>query len=45
MRYGFLPADSIKVESVSRTLEFAYNYWCVAQMAKKLNEGEDYRFL
>lgn len=41
MRYGYLPADSIPVESVSRTLEFAYNDWCVAQMAKKLGNAED----
>ena len=44
MRYGYLPADSIPVESVSRTLEFAYNDWCVAQMAKKLGKKEDYTY-
>jgi len=41
MKYGYLPADSIRVESVSRTLEFAYNDWCVAQMAKHLGYTED----
>jgi predicted alpha-1,2-mannosidase len=41
MRYGYLPADSIPVESVSRTLEFAYNDWCVAQMAKILGKTGD----
>ena len=44
MRYGYLPSDSIRVESVSRTLEFAYNDWCVAQMAKKLGKAEDYKY-
>ncbi len=29
-------------ESVSKTLEFAYNDWCVAQMAKMLNKTADY---
>lgn len=43
-RYGYLPADSIKVESVSRTLESAYNDWCVAQMAKKMGETDDYDY-
>lgn len=44
MRYGYLPSDSIRVEAVSRTLEFAYNDWCVAQMAKKLGKTEDYEY-
>ncbi len=44
MRYGYLPADSIKTESVSRTLELCYNDWCVAQMAKKLGNEKDYEY-
>ncbi len=28
-------------ESVSRTLEYAYNDWCIAQMAKKLGKTAD----
>ncbi|MCG6188462.1 GH92 family glycosyl hydrolase [Maribellus maritimus] len=44
MRYGYLPSDSIIVESVSRTLEFAYNDWCVAQMAKYLGYTEDAQY-
>lgn len=44
MRYGYLPADSILEESVSRTLESAYNDWCVAQMAKKMGKEDDYRY-
>ncbi len=42
MRYGYFPADSMKVESVSRTLESAYDDWCVAQMAKEMGRTEDY---
>ncbi|MBN2651993.1 MAG: GH92 family glycosyl hydrolase [Spirochaetales bacterium] len=40
---GFVPADK-KNESVSRTLEFAYDDYCVAQMAKSLGRLEDYNF-
>ncbi len=38
---GFIPAD-LENESVSKALEFAYNDWCVAQMAKDLGKNEDY---
>ncbi|MEW6006442.1 MAG: GH92 family glycosyl hydrolase [Stygiobacter sp.] len=40
---GNIPADSIN-ESVSRTLEYAYDDWCIAQVAKKLGEEEDYKY-
>ena len=30
--------------SVSKTLEFAYDDWCIAQMAKKLGKMDDYNF-
>lgn len=42
MRYGYLPTDSIRVESASTTLESAYDDWCVAQMAKALGKKADY---
>jgi predicted alpha-1,2-mannosidase len=29
-------------ESVSRTLEYAYDDWCIAQLAQKLNKSDDY---
>ena len=29
-------------ESVSKTLEYAYDDWCIAQVAKKLNKTADY---
>ena len=43
-RYGYYPFDRIKGESVSRTLECAYDDWCAAQMAKKLGRDEDAAF-
>jgi putative alpha-1,2-mannosidase len=30
-------------ESVSKTLEYAFDDWCIAQMAKMLNKSEDYK--
>ncbi|MFV2070000.1 MAG: GH92 family glycosyl hydrolase, partial [Pirellulales bacterium] len=36
---GFVPADE---GSVSNTLEYAYDDWCVAQMAKVLGKTNDY---
>ncbi len=31
-------------QSVSRTLEYAYDDWCIAQVAKKLGKTEDYAY-
>ena len=42
---GFIPAD-LENKSVSKALEYAYNDWCIAQMAKELGKTEDYnRFM
>ena len=41
--YGYLPHDKMD-ESVTITLEYAYNDWCVAQMAKALDKEEDYQY-
>ncbi len=30
-------------ESVSKTLEYSYDDWCIAQMAKSLNKNDDYK--
>ena len=40
---GYVPFDKEK-ESVSKTLEYAYDDWCIAQVAKKLGHEEDYAF-
>ena len=40
---GYVPFDKEK-ESVSKTLEYAYDDWCIAQTAKLLGHEEDYEF-
>lgn len=42
-KYGYIPY-SLLDESVTITLEYAYNDWCVAEMAKELGKEEDYQF-
>ena len=42
-KYGYFPED-LQTQSVSLTLEIAYDDWCVAQMAKKLGHEDDYKF-
>jgi predicted alpha-1,2-mannosidase len=39
---GYVPQDK-ESESVSKTLEYAYNAWCIAQMAKVLGKEDDYK--
>lgn len=41
MNFGFIPSEW-EAESVSKTLEYAYDDWCIAQMALKLGKKEDY---
>lgn len=41
-KYGFMP-ENIQTQSVSITLEQAYDDWCVAQLATKLNKDADYQ--
>ncbi|MCD6355384.1 MAG: GH92 family glycosyl hydrolase [Prolixibacteraceae bacterium] len=38
---GYIPAD-LENGSVSKALEYAYNDWCIAQMAKELGKKKDY---
>jgi predicted alpha-1,2-mannosidase len=38
---GYVPADK-EGESVSKTLEYAYDDWCIAQMAKAMGREADY---
>jgi predicted alpha-1,2-mannosidase len=40
-KLGWVPFDQ-ENESVSKTLEYAYDDWCVAQMAKALGHADDY---
>ena len=41
IRYGYLPQDK-EAWSVTVTLEYAYDDWCIAQVAKKLGKMDDY---
>ena len=42
-KYGYIPYTLLD-ESVTITLEYAYDDWCVAQMAKALGKKDDYQF-
>jgi len=41
LQLGYVPEDK-NSSSVSKTLEYAYDDWCIAQMAKKLNRMDIY---
>jgi predicted alpha-1,2-mannosidase len=40
-KYGYIPYDK-HGESVTKTLEYAYDDWCIAQMAKALGKRDDF---
>ncbi|RLD65051.1 MAG: glycoside hydrolase family 92 protein, partial [Bacteroidetes bacterium] len=42
-KIGYLPSNR-QAESVSKTLEYCYNDWCIAQMAKELGTKEEYKW-
>jgi len=43
MELGYIPVDEHHENwSVSKTLEYAYDDWCIAQFAKALGKTEDY---
>ncbi len=42
-KYGYIPYNLLD-ESVTITLEYAYNDWCVAQVAKALHKEDDYQY-
>jgi predicted alpha-1,2-mannosidase len=41
-KYGYVPSDKAG-ESVSKTLLFSFDDWCIAQMAKALGKKDDYK--
>ena len=44
-KLGFVPADDLHENwSVSKTLEYAYDDWCIAQFAKDLGHQEDFQY-
>lgn len=40
---GYIPSEK-EQESVSKTLEYAYDDWCIAQTAKHLGKQDDYKY-
>lgn len=51
IQFGYIPleiemlGEPVPQAQVNRTLEYAYNDWCVAQVAEKLGESADYETL
>lgn len=45
-KYGYVPTDGVSKGywSVSKTLEYAYDDYCVAMFAKALNKHDDYNY-
>lgn len=43
MENGYVPFDK-EAESVSKTLEYAYDDYCIAQAARKLGKEDDYKY-
>lgn len=41
-QYNYVPQDKVR-ESVTITLEYSYDDWCIAQVAKRLGFSNDYR--
>ncbi len=42
-KYGYIPAD-LEAEATARTLEYAYDDWCMAKMAKAMGKDDDYHY-
>ncbi len=42
-KYHFVPTDKEKSGTVSKTLEYSYDDWCIAQVAKYMRKEGDYR--
>jgi predicted alpha-1,2-mannosidase len=42
-KLGWVPCDK-ENEAVSKTLEYAFDDWCIAQMAKKMGKNDDYEY-
>lgn len=43
-QYGYLPRDLAPTISVAQTLEYAFDDWCIAQMALKMGKTDDYNY-
>lgn len=42
-KYGFIPSE-LENNSVSKVLEYAYDDWCIAQVAKKLGKQDEHKY-
>jgi predicted alpha-1,2-mannosidase len=42
-QYGYIPQDKYGA-SVTNTLEYSYDDWCIAQVARKLGYNDDYKY-
>jgi len=42
-KFHYIPCD-LEIQSVSKTLEYCYDDWCIAQMARMLGKIEDYQY-
>ena len=42
-KYGYIPSE-LEVEAVSKTLEYAYDDWAIAQLAKALGKTEEVEY-
>lgn len=43
LKFGYIPSE-LEDNSVSKVLEYAYDDWCIAQVAKKLDKKNDYNY-
>ena len=43
-KYNYIPRDLAPTTSVARTLEYAFDDYCIAQMALKMGKIEDYNY-
>lgn len=42
-KYGYIPSE-LELEAVSKVLEYSFDDWCIAQMAKELNKQVEYKY-
>jgi predicted alpha-1,2-mannosidase len=43
-KYNYIPRDLAPTMSVARTLEYAFDDYCIARMAKEMGKTEDYKY-
>lgn len=42
-KYGYIPSE-LEKEAVSKVLEYSFDDWCIAQLAKELGKEEEYKY-